>query len=89
MSDALDRLRQYLEQRRELGESEFVLDGLSVEDALKALGGSAALRVGGSAAGGAAAGAALGGQPQPRGAAAGRAAAQCVRHGAGRRGTFV
>lgn len=35
MSDGHDRLRQYLEQRRELGESEFVLDGLSVEDALK------------------------------------------------------
>jgi DNA polymerase len=36
--DARDRLREYLEQRRELGESEFVLDGLSVEDALSALG---------------------------------------------------
>jgi uracil-DNA glycosylase family 4 len=36
--DARDRLRQYLEQRRELGESEFVLDGLSVDDALNALG---------------------------------------------------
>jgi uracil-DNA glycosylase len=36
--DARDRLREYLEQRRELGESEFVLDGLSVEDALNALG---------------------------------------------------
>ncbi|MGH7653108.1 MAG: uracil-DNA glycosylase [Gemmatimonadaceae bacterium] len=36
--DARDRLREYLEQRRELGESEFVLDGLSVEDALAALG---------------------------------------------------
>jgi uracil-DNA glycosylase family 4 len=35
VSDGHDRLRQYLEQRRELGESEFVLDGLSVEDALK------------------------------------------------------
>lgn len=43
MSESLERLRQYLEQRRELGESEFVLDSLSVEDALKALGGSAAL----------------------------------------------
>ena len=42
----MERLRQYLEQRRELGESEFVLDSLSVEDALKALGGSAALRGG-------------------------------------------
>ena len=37
MSDARDRLRQYLEQRREMGESEFVLDSLSVEDALKVL----------------------------------------------------
>jgi uracil-DNA glycosylase len=36
--DARDRLRRYLEQRRELGESEFVLDGLSVEDALRLLG---------------------------------------------------
>lgn len=37
MSDAHQRLRQYLEQRREMGESEFVLDSLSVEDALKVL----------------------------------------------------
>lgn len=37
MSDARERLRRYLEQRRELGESEFVLDSLSVEDALKVL----------------------------------------------------
>jgi DNA polymerase len=36
--DARDRLREYLEQRRELGESEFVLDGLSVDEAMKALG---------------------------------------------------
>ena len=36
--DARDRLRAYLEQRRELGESEFVLDGMSVEEALGALG---------------------------------------------------
>lgn len=41
MSDGHDRLRQYLEQRRELGESEFVLDGLSVEDALKVMTGRA------------------------------------------------
>jgi len=39
VSEAQDRLRQYLEQRKELGESEFVLDSLSVEDALKVLGG--------------------------------------------------
>ncbi len=37
MSDARDRLRQYLEQRREMGESEFVLDAMSVDDALKVL----------------------------------------------------
>jgi len=37
VSDARERLRQYLEQRRELGESEYVLDSLSVEDALKVL----------------------------------------------------
>ena len=37
MSDPRERLRQYLEQRREMGESEFVLDSLSVEDALRVL----------------------------------------------------
>jgi uracil-DNA glycosylase family 4 len=36
--DARERLRQYFEQRRELGESEYVLDGLSVEEALRAIG---------------------------------------------------
>lgn len=36
--DGRELLRRYLEQRRELGESEFVLDHLTVEDALKALG---------------------------------------------------
>jgi DNA polymerase len=41
VSDGHDKLRQYLEQRRELGESEFVLDGLSVEDALKMMTGRA------------------------------------------------
>lgn len=49
--DARDRLRRYLEQRRELGESEFVLDGLPVEDVLKLVGAKAtatrALRHGG------------------------------------------
>jgi DNA polymerase len=35
--DARARLRAYLEQRRELGESEFVLDGVSVEEAMKML----------------------------------------------------
>ncbi len=43
MSDAHERLRQYLEQRREQGESEFVLDGLSIEDALKVLTAKAAM----------------------------------------------
>lgn len=42
MTDAQARLRLYLEQRRELGESEFVLDGMSVEEALRVLGGSPA-----------------------------------------------
>ena len=36
--DAKDRLRRYLEQRRELGESEMVLDTLSIEDVMKMLG---------------------------------------------------
>src|SRR4051812_31979072 len=31
-------LRRYLEQRRELGESELVLDGLHVEDVMRLLG---------------------------------------------------
>ena len=37
MTDPRERLRQYLEQRREMGESEFVLDSLSVDEALKVL----------------------------------------------------
>lgn len=36
--DAKSQLRRYLEQRRDLGESEYVLDGMSVDDALKAIG---------------------------------------------------
>ena len=36
--DARDALRRYLEQRRDLGESELVLDSLSVEEAMKLLG---------------------------------------------------
>lgn len=36
--DARERLRRYLEQRRELGESELVLDGLAVEDVMAMLG---------------------------------------------------
>ena len=46
--DPRDRLRQYLEQRREMGEQDLVLDGLSVEEVMKLLGArvplSAALR---------------------------------------------
>jgi len=38
LSDAKAALRRYLEQRRDLGESEFVLDGMSVEEALRTLG---------------------------------------------------
>jgi DNA polymerase len=37
VSDAHERLRQYLAQRREMGESEFVLDSLSVEEAMRVL----------------------------------------------------
>ena len=36
--DARDALRRYLEQRRELGESELVLDSMSVEEAMRFLG---------------------------------------------------
>ena len=36
--DARERLRQFLEQRRELGEREFVLDGMEVDEALRILG---------------------------------------------------
>ena len=36
--DARESLRRYLEQRRDLGESELVLDSLSVEEALRLLG---------------------------------------------------
>ncbi len=36
--DARNLLRRYLEQRRELGESELVLDGLHVEDVMRLLG---------------------------------------------------
>ena len=35
--DAKERLRRYLEQRRELGESELILDGLPVEDVMAML----------------------------------------------------
>ena len=36
--DAKDSLRRYLEQRRELGESELVLDSMTVDEAMKLLG---------------------------------------------------
>jgi uracil-DNA glycosylase family 4 len=36
--DAKDRLRRYLEQRREMGESELVLDSLSVDDVMSMVG---------------------------------------------------
>lgn len=41
--DPRDRLRQYLEQRREMGEQDLVLDGLSVEEVMKLLGARAPL----------------------------------------------
>ena len=37
--DARERLRQYLEQRREMGEVDLVLDTMSVDDVLKVVGG--------------------------------------------------
>ena len=40
--DARERLRKYLEQRREMGEVDLVLDTMSVEDVLKLVGGKAA-----------------------------------------------
>ncbi len=46
--DARDRLRRYLEQRRDLGESEFVLDGLSVDEVLKVVGAAGSRRRGGT-----------------------------------------
>jgi uracil-DNA glycosylase len=42
--DAREQLRRYLEQRRELGETELALDGLTVEDALRILGAKAGAR---------------------------------------------
>ena len=36
--NAKERLRAYLEQRRELGESEMVLDALDVDDVMRMLG---------------------------------------------------
>ncbi len=42
--DARERLRRYLEQRRELGESELVLDNMTIEDVMRVVG---AVRPGG------------------------------------------
>ncbi|HUX35260.1 MAG TPA: hypothetical protein VMV51_15405, partial [Gemmatimonadaceae bacterium] len=39
--DAREQLRRYLEQRREMGDSEMVLDSLSVEEAMRVLGAGA------------------------------------------------
>ena len=36
--DAREQLRRYLEQRREMGESELILDAMSVEETLRILG---------------------------------------------------
>ena len=43
---AEDRLRRYLEQRREMGESELVLDGMTVDDVMKVLGAARAREAG-------------------------------------------
>src|SRR5256885_3365485 len=40
VNDPREQLRRYLEQRRELGERELVLDALSVEDALRIVAGT-------------------------------------------------
>jgi DNA polymerase len=42
--DAKELLRRYIEQRRELGESELVLDRLNVEDVMRAIGAAGASR---------------------------------------------
>jgi uracil-DNA glycosylase len=42
LPDAREQLRRYLEQRREMGESELVLDRMSVDEALRLLAGGAA-----------------------------------------------
>ena len=42
--DAKELLRRYIEQRRELGESELVLDSLNVEDVMRLIGAAGAIR---------------------------------------------
>lgn len=52
--DARERLRQFLEQRRDMGERELILDSMSVDDVMRVLGASrssASPSVGGAAAG--------------------------------------
>jgi len=41
--DAKEQLRRYLEQRRDMGETELVLDGMTVEETLRILGATAAV----------------------------------------------
>jgi uracil-DNA glycosylase family 4 len=43
--DARNLLRRYIEQRRELGESELVLDGLNVDDVMRLIGAAGASRL--------------------------------------------
>lgn len=76
MSDAQDRLRQYLEQRRELGEREFVLDAMSIEDALKVLTGRAPAPGRPAAAGGSGAAHGADAPPAPRADSAMRRSAE-------------
>ena len=40
--DAREQLRRYLEQRREMGETELLLDRMTVEEAMRLLGGGGA-----------------------------------------------
>src|SRR3954449_4485279 len=40
--DAREKLRRYLEQRREMGETELVLDSMSIDEALRIVSGSTA-----------------------------------------------
>src|ERR1700736_7001000 len=45
--DAKELLRRYIEQRRELGESELVLDPLNVEDVMRVIGAAGTSRASG------------------------------------------
>jgi DNA polymerase len=65
--DAREALRRYLEQRRDLGETELVLDSLSVDDALRLLG-AATRQESGESGDWRAAVRAAGGAPEPRAA---------------------